>query len=132
MDYVIALAAAAALFGYLVTANCMPLLEGIAEAGVDVLIGVDPARWNLAEAKQKLAGRVCLWGGVNGHLTMERGTPEAVRREVRTALSGLGSGNGFILSPVDNIRELTPLSRGNVQALIEEWKLVSGQTARES
>ena len=28
-----------ALFGYLITANCMPLLDMIAEAGVDVIIG---------------------------------------------------------------------------------------------
>ncbi len=31
-----------ARFGYLITANCMPLLDQIAECGVDVIIGVDP------------------------------------------------------------------------------------------
>jgi hypothetical protein len=114
--------AAGARFGYLITASCMPLLEMIAEAGVDVLIGVDPARWDLAEAKRRLNGRVCLWGGVNGHLTVEQGSPAEVRAEVRSALQLLSPGGGFILSPVDNVRRLTPEIEANVAALIEEWQ----------
>ncbi len=111
-------------FGYLITSHCMPLLEGIAEAGVDVVIGVDPLKWDLALTKAKLAGRVCIWGGVNGHLTVERGSQEQVRAEVRTALNILSPGSGFILSPVDNVRENSELSLKNVNDLIDEWKKV--------
>jgi uroporphyrinogen-III decarboxylase len=111
-----------ARFGYLITSHAMPLLDMIAEAGVDVIMGVDPEQWDLAAAKGKLAGKVCLWGGVNGHMTVEKGTPEEVRAEVETALSVLAPGGGFILSPVDNVREDTPTSRRNVDALIEAWR----------
>jgi uroporphyrinogen-III decarboxylase len=111
-----------ARFGYLITSHAMPLLEMIAEAGVDVIIGVDPEKWDLAAAKGNLAGKVCLWGGVNGHMTVEKGTTEDVRAEVETALSVLAPGGGFILSPVDNVREDTPTSRRNVEALIEAWR----------
>jgi len=116
-----------ALFGYLITSNVMPLLESIAEAGVDVLIGVDPMRWDLAEAKRRLAGRVCLWGGINGHLTVEAGTPDVVRDEVRRAVDVLAPGGGFILSPVDNVRQDTPTSRRNVEALVAEWRRQTGR-----
>jgi hypothetical protein len=109
-------------FGYLITSNCMKLLEPIAEAGVDVVIGVDPHAWDLEKTKAQLGGKVCLWGGVNGHLTVEGGTEEAVRAEVRRALDILGPGGGFILSPVDNVREDTPRSQANVEALIDEWR----------
>jgi len=111
-----------AKFGYLMTSSVMPLLGGIAEAGVDVLIGVDPAKWDLAVTKRKLAGKVCLWGGVNGHLTVERGSVIQVKAEVRTAMQTLAPGGGFILSPVDNVREDNPKIRRNVQAFIEEWQ----------
>lgn len=111
-----------ALFGYLITASCMPLLEGYAEAGIDVLIGVDPHRWDLEAAKRRVGGRVCLWGGVNGHLTVEMGSQSEVRDEVRRAMQALAPGGGFILSPVDNVRENTPLAMENVQALIDEWR----------
>ncbi len=71
-----------ALFGYMITSNCMPLLTMIAEAGVDVIIGVDPARWDLELTQKRLEGKTCVWGGVNGHLTVERGSIYAVRAEV--------------------------------------------------
>lgn len=116
-----------AAFGCLVTTNCMPLLDMFAEAEVDVIIGVDPAEWDIAIAKQQLAGKVALWGGVNGHLTVEQSAEEAVRQEVRTAMETLAPGGGFILSPVDNVREDTPISRRNVTALIDEWRKVTGQ-----
>ncbi len=68
-----------------------------------------------------------MWGGVNGHLTVELGNPEDVRTEVRRAVETLSSGGGFILSPVDNVREYTPTSKANVAALIDEWKQITGQ-----
>ncbi len=111
-----------ARFGYLITANCMPILEMIAEAGVDVIIGVDPLRWDLSLAKEKLEGKVSLWGGVNGHLTIEKGSPEGVRVEVQKAFEQLAPGGGFILSPVDNVREMTVKSKRNIKVLLDEWQ----------
>ena len=110
-------------FGYLITANCMPLLEDIYKAGVDVIIGVDPAKWDLVKTQELLGGKVCLWGGVNGHLTVEQGSEEQVRQEVREALDLFKPGGGFILSPVDNIRENTERSNRNVNVLIDEWRM---------
>ena len=112
--------------GYIITARAMPLLELIAEAGVDVLIGVDPEAFDLALTKEKLKGKVCLWGGVNGHLTVEHGQADEVEKEVRTALKELGP-DGFILSPVDNVREDTPLALENVKTLIRTWQEETGQ-----
>lgn len=112
-------------FGYLITSNCMPLLDLIADCGVNALIGVDPERWNLTVAKEKLAGKVCLWGGVNGHQTIEQGNPEQVRGEVRVAIEKLAPGGGFILSPVDNVRENSRSIQSNVTALIDEWQRIA-------
>lgn len=110
-------------FGYLVTSKAMPLIEGIIEAGVDVLIGVDPREYDLGALKEKARGRLCLWGGVNGHLTVETGTPEAVRAEVGEAMRTLGQ-EGFILSPVDNVRQHSAAIEMNVRQLIDTWREV--------
>ena len=120
-----------AKFGYIISSNCMALLPLFAEAGVDVLMGVDPREWDLQATKDSLAGRVSLWGGVNGHLTVELGDEEAVRAEVRRAMEVLSPGGGFILSPVDNVREDTDRSRRNVAALIDEWRAVTGRAVLE-
>jgi hypothetical protein len=117
-----------AKFGYLITSNCMPLLDMLAEIGVDCLIGVDPARWDLQLTVEKLGGRVCLWGGVNGYNTIELGNPDQVRLETQAAMHLFTPPGGYILSPVDNIREDTPLSRQNVRLMIQEWQQLSAQT----
>ena len=109
-------------FGYIATDKVQPLFPYLAESGIDVLIGVDPHTYDLSEAKKTFSGKACLWGGVNGHLTVEMGTEEQTRSEVRNAMQVLSPGGGFILSPVDNVREYNSRSRKNVEALIDEWK----------
>jgi hypothetical protein len=111
-------------FGYLITSACHPLLDDFVRLGIDVVIGVDPVQWDLAAAKRRIGSAVCLWGGVNGHLTVEKGTPSLVRDEVGNALRLLGP-DGFILSPVDNVRVRSEVTRKNVEALIDEWRLRS-------
>ena len=111
-----------ARFGYLLTSSAMHLIELIIEAGVDVLIGVDPKEYDLRRLAELSAGRLCLWGGVNGHLTVERGTPDQVALEVETALDIFRERPGFILSPVDNVREFSPSIEANIQALLQSWQ----------
>jgi hypothetical protein len=115
--------AAGAKFGYLITSNAMPLIDMIVEAGVDVLIGVDPKTYNLHVLAEKTKGKMCLWGGVNGHLTVERGTPEEVSQEIRQTMEILAPNKGFILSPVDNVRDFDDAIRRNVRTLIQQWKI---------
>lgn len=109
-------------FGFIATDKVSPLLPLLAESGIDVLIGIDPHAYDLVETKKVLKEKVCLWGGVNGHLTVELGTEEETRTEVRDAMQALSPGGGFILSPVDNVREDNNRSRKNVMALIDEWQ----------
>ena len=81
----------------------------------------------MAVAKRRLGDKVCLWGGVNGHLTVEQGSSQDVQVEVRQATEVLAPGGGFILSPVDNVRENTHRAHQNVAALIDEWQRLTGQ-----
>lgn len=115
-----------AKFGYIATDKVTPLFPLLAESGIDVLIGVDPHTFDLAATKAALGDKMCLWGGVNGHLTVEIGSEEATRAEVRSAMQTLSPGGGFILSPVDNVREYTETSKANVTALIDEWRNYCG------
>jgi hypothetical protein len=71
--------------------------------------------------KQKLGERICLWGGVSGAVTVERGAEAEVRAAVRQAIEMLGP-RGFVLSPVDNITVDEPLTWHNLEVFIEEWR----------
>lgn len=113
-----------AKFGYICTAGIVPMLDFYLEAGFDVLIGIDPIqdpRADLEQVKNRLGGRIALWGGVSGAVTVERGTAEEVRLAVRHAIKVLGP-TGFILSPVDNITVDAPLTWQNIEVFIDEWR----------
>ena len=111
-------------FGYIMTTGTMPIVDMIMEAGVDVLIGVDPVqdtRMDMRLLRQKTRGKMALWGGANGFLTVERGTKEEIRKAAVEAVRVLGP-DGFILSPVDNVRDPSDATWENVLAFIEAWK----------
>ncbi len=116
--------------GYIITSAFLPLLDDILAAGVDVLIGLDPEEGKgsgLAAIKERCRrARRALWGGVSGAVTVERGSEEETEAAVRRALEVLGDGGGFILSPVDNVREDTENAWRNTRRLIEAWKRYRG------
>jgi len=113
-----------AKFGYICSSGSEPMSDAYLEAGIDVLIGVDPVqdrRMDLVWLKEKFGQQICLWGGVSGAVTVEMGTEEEVRSAVRHAIEALGPA-GFILSPVDNITVDDPHTWHNVDAFIDEWR----------
>jgi len=113
-----------AKFGYICSSGTKPMLDFYLEAGIDVLIGVDPVQGTHTDMpllKKKLGDRICLWGGVSGAVTVEMGTEEEVRSAVRHAIATLGP-TGFILSPVDNITVDDPRTWHNIDVFIDEWR----------
>ena len=112
-----------AKFGYICSSGTKPMLDYYLEAGIDVLIGIDPIQGTHTDMplmRDKLGGRVCLWGGVSGAVTVEMGSEEEIRSAVREAIQILGP-DGFILSPVDNITVDAPLTWDNLSIFIDEW-----------
>jgi len=113
-----------ALFGYICSSGIQPLVNDYLEAGIDVLIGIDPIQGthtDLGMFRKQTAGRLCLWGGVSGAVTVEMGQEDEVRAAVRQALATLGP-EGFILSPVDNITVDAPRTWRNLEVFIDEWR----------
>jgi len=113
-------------YGYIITSAFLPLLDDILAAGIDVLVGLDPEQGKGTEietVKNKcLERKTALWGGVSGAVTVELGTPDQTRDAVVQAVNVLGRGGGFILSPVDNVRQDTPNAWRNTQVFIDTWK----------
>lgn len=84
----------------------MPLLERIADLGVDAMETFTPREMggdtNLREAKRRIGSRVCMIGGFDQLHFFNGITPEETRREVRRCFEQAGAGGGFILSPSDH------------------------------
>jgi uroporphyrinogen-III decarboxylase len=119
-----------AKFGYICTSGLLPMLDYQLEAGIDVLIGIDPVQGtytDLEKIRTKVGDRMCLWGGVSGAITVEMGTEDEVRAAVRQALRTLGP-QGFILSPVDNLTVDAPKTWSNLEVFLDEWRLHRGSS----
>jgi uroporphyrinogen-III decarboxylase len=111
-------------FGYVCSSGTKPMLDFYNEAGIDVLIGIDPVQGTYTDMplmKEKIGERVCLWGGVSAAVTVERGNEAEIRSAVRQALETLGP-KGMILSAVDNFTVDEPNTWNNIDILIKEWK----------
>lgn len=63
-----------------------------------------------------------MWGGLSGFLTIEDGTREDIVRATNEALDTMSPGGGFILSPVDNVRDDSDRVWKNVETFIDAWK----------
>ena len=94
---------AGAKIGGMMTTGTLPLVNMLAEAGLDTIIGIDPQVTDLAAIKEQAAGRIGLWGGVNGYRTVEQGSPE------------------------ENVRDTSQHAWDNVSVLIDEWQRLTGQ-----
>lgn len=110
-------------FGYIVTKGIMPILDDIVDCGVDLLLGVDPVQdhVDLRTVKEKLNGRMCIWGGVNSAVTL-RTSGEIIGNAVREAFEKLAPGGGFILGAVDAIFKDTPPQ--GLKAFIDAWRKI--------
>jgi len=99
------------------------LLDMIAEIGADALepletLPVSTADVALAEIKARIGDRMCLMGAVQS-LTLETGTPDQMRDEVRLAIEAGASGGRFVLLPTSApfMVPLDPRTLANAEAM---------------
>ncbi|MHB1318984.1 MAG: uroporphyrinogen decarboxylase family protein [Anaerolineae bacterium] len=103
-----------------VCGNSVPILELMADTGVDCIEPLDPLGGvDVADAKRRVGHRVALMGGVNT-LTLLGGTPDEVTAEARECIRKGAQGGGYILGAGDMVpRHARP---ENVDAMIAAAK----------
>lgn len=97
-----------------------PFLASMSEAGFDIInpvqcsaTGMDPEH-----LKRTYGDRLTFWGGgVDTQKTLPFGTPDEVRREVRSRLEIFGEGGGYVFNTIHNLQAATPIE--NVEAMLE-------------
>lgn len=92
-------------------------VEGLIEAGIDVLQSVQPEANDPAELKRQYGEYLAFWGGVGSQSTLSHGTPDQVRDEVKHLIETVGAGGGYICSPAHFIEPESPLA--NIDAFVE-------------
>ncbi|OHB81617.1 MAG: hypothetical protein A2V98_22655 [Planctomycetes bacterium RBG_16_64_12] len=80
------------------------------EAGVDILNPIQVGARGMVpvELKEEFGSRLCFHGGIDIQQTLPRGSPDDVRREVRTRVGELGHDGGYIVCSTHNLQNDTP------------------------
>lgn len=97
--------------------NVYPIIGDLIEIGLDVLNPIQPTCMAPERVKADFGDRLCFWGTIDEQHTLPFGTPEDVRREVRSRLRTVGRGGGLILAPAHHVQLDTPLE--NLWAMVE-------------
>ncbi len=97
-----------------------PVMDALADSGVDAIQAIDPvAGMDIRAAKKRVGGRVCLCGNVDCGLLV-RGTPEEVFEETRRLLHDLKGAGGWVLGASNAVQREAPIE--NYAAMIEAWE----------
>jgi len=87
------------------------IIEDLIEIGVDILnpVQVSAAGMDPATLKQRYAGRLAFWGGIDTQHVLPHGTVAEVEAAVEETIEILGAGGGYVLAAVHNIQPDVPL-----------------------
>ena len=78
--------------------NTWTILDDMVAAGIDGWQGIQPSiGMDLKLLKEKYAGKLCLFGGVNNE-TLIAGTPAEVQAEVKYAIRHAAPGGGYVVA----------------------------------
>ena len=106
--------------------NCKPILELMADTGVDAIEPLDlMSAQDLADAKRRVGDRVCFKGGVSTLLLLN-GSPGEVYRASLDAVRACGP-TGYILGSGDDIPRDTPFD--NIDAMVRAASNLAGSGA---
>jgi uroporphyrinogen decarboxylase len=100
-----------------------PLLEDLVEIGVKVLhpVQLSAKGMDAKKLKKEFGDRLVFWGGgCNAQKTLQFGTPEEVREEVKQRIDAFAPGGGFVFAPEHCIQPGTPPE--NIIAMFETAK----------
>jgi uroporphyrinogen decarboxylase len=100
--------------------NLTSMLDDLADSGLSALQAVDPiAGMDIAEAKRKVEGRLCLCGNIDCGL-LHLGPPAQVYETTKETLASCKPGGGFVLGASNAVFRETPIE--HYREMIRAWR----------
>lgn len=93
------------------------VIEDLIEIGVDIFNPFQPEAQDVYAMKREYGRHITFEGGIGTQGLLPRGTPEAIREEIRRLKREIGKDGGFILSPTKPILPDVPTE--NAVACVE-------------
>ena len=96
------------------------ILDDLIEIGLDVYQTFQPEIYDLREYKQKLNGRLTIWGGISTQVHLPFMTPGEIYDITKTTIDILGKGGGYIAAPTHDVPGDVPPE--NISAMIRAFR----------
>lgn len=93
------------------------VLDDLVGMGMNAIMAIQPDVMDIKTVKEQYGDRIAVWGNIDLHYTLTRGTVEEVREEVRQRIREVGPGGGFIISTSNCFPEYCKVD--NALAMIE-------------
>jgi uroporphyrinogen decarboxylase len=84
--------------------NIYPIIDDLAEIGLDILNPVQPKCMDPYYLKKRYGKNLSFWGTIDIQETLPFGTPEQIENEVKDRIKNMGPGGGFIISPTHHVQ----------------------------
>jgi len=100
--------------------DVFPLIDDLAEMGVDILNPIQTSAGKMAdlqELKARWGDRLTFCGAIDTHRVLPAGTPDEVRAEVRRVIEIMGPGGGYMVSSVHTVMNDVPAQ--NILAMVD-------------
>ncbi|MFW6139040.1 MAG: uroporphyrinogen decarboxylase family protein [Spirochaetota bacterium] len=97
-----------------------PIIDDLADVGVDVLNPVQPLAMDPGKLKKRFGRRICFWGAVDDQKVFPFGSPGDVDAEVKLRIKQLAPQGGYILCSSHNLQATTPVE--NIRAYYAAYK----------
>jgi uroporphyrinogen decarboxylase len=96
------------------------IFDDLIAIGLNIYQTFQPEIYDLRTYKQRLYGRLTIWGGISTQAHLPFATPEEVYRRTKETLSIMGAGGGLIASPTHDVPGDVPPE--NIEAMIRAFK----------
>ena len=85
------------------------IIPDLIEAGVEILNPVQPECMDILWLKKEYGKHLCFNGGISSQLTIPRGSPEQIKKEIRAAMRYIGKNGGYIIGPTKSLNKAVPV-----------------------
>ena len=93
------------------------VMDDLVGMGMNGIMSFQPDVMNMKEMKEKYGDRICVWGNIDLHYTLTRGTVDETVSEVKQRIEECGPGGGFIVSSSNALTDYCDIN--NVLAMVD-------------
>jgi len=95
------------------------ILDDFSEIGMDIYQTFQPEIYDIVKYKEKLRGKLTIWGGISTQAHLPFKTPDEIYEITKNTIEVLGKGGGYIAAPTHDVPGDVPPE--NIEAMVRAF-----------